>query len=443
MSVIPLEAWIALLSLFVAMMTASIHQVIHEMAWHDLEDYCRLQRRPELFGRIIDLRDEMALGSLMLQAISSAVAVVFLTLMLLGPSPAADLPVRQQWAIAGLAAFLLLVVNSWIPWAIARTFGEVFLFHTWRIWWVVAGLAWPLTVGARLLSAFFMRAGGLDDEEDDDEAAFEEEILSMVSEGEHDGLLQPKHADMIEGVMELDNFDVDKIMTPRNRVDAIEVSTSWEDAVNFIVTSGRTRIPVYRDTLDNIVGILYAKDVLRESMKPDHERRPLEKLIRKPLVVPASTRLDEMLRQFLERRVHMAIVMDEYGRVAGVVTIEDILEEIVGEIFDETDKDDEMDDIRMIHDNEALVSGTTHINRLNEALGLQLPEDEEYDTVAGLIMAHLNEIPRPGREIQWGNVKFRVEEANRRSINSVRVMVIDEEEASTAADSQNKPARSG
>jgi CBS domain containing-hemolysin-like protein len=212
-------------------------------------------------------------------------------------------------------------------------------------------------------------------------------------------------------------------MTPRSRVDALEIETEWAQMLTYVVESGRTRIPVYEDKIDNVVGILYAKDLLRESLRSESKRRPLQKLIRVPLEVPESKLLDEMLQIFLDEHVHMAIVKDEYGGVAGVVTIEDVLEEIVGEIVDETDED-EMDDIRRISATEAEVSGTTHVNRLNETMGLRLPEDQEFDTVSGLIMKELNEIPRSGRDLVMDNVRFRVEQSNRRCIELVHVEVL-------------------
>jgi len=231
---------------------------------------------------------------------------------------------------------------------------------------------------------------------------------------------------MIEGVMELDDSDVRSVMTSRSRVDAMELGTTWEDMINHVVESGRTRIPVYDEKIDNIVGLLYAKDLLRESLRNESKRRPLQKLLRAPLFVPEQTRLDEMLSQFLHARTHMAIVQDEYGGLAGVVTIEDVLEEIVGEIVDETDKD-RHEDITILNSEQADVEGSVYIYRLNEMLGLELPDEENFDTVSGLIMHHLQEIPRPGHELIIGKVQFNIQEATRRQIQSVRVTRLDDD----------------
>jgi CBS domain containing-hemolysin-like protein len=337
-----------------------------------------------------------------------------------------DLSTRSFSSIIVLVAFGLIFSSSWIPWAIARVASVEFLFRTWRWWWIISGLAWPLMIGGRFLSQMFARASG-QTEDDDEEEAFEDEILSMVSGGEQDGFIESDAADMIEGIMELDDTDVRSVMTPRSRVDAMELKTEWEDMLTRVVESGRTRIPVYQDEINNIVGILFAKDLLRESLRGESKRRPLQKLLREPIFVPEQQRLNAMLSQFLHCRTHLAIVQDEYGGMAGVVTIEDILEEIVGEIVDETDKDRNTD-ITVLNETQADVEGSVYIYRLNEELGLELPNEENFDTVSGLIMHHINEIPRPGHELIVGNVQFNIQEANRRQIQSVRVTVLDEDE---------------
>lgn len=401
--------------------------VLNEIAWHELEEYCKQKKQPELFGRIFDLRDQLALGAGIFQMIVTALTAVAMTGWLLDSRSVGDLSGRDLVSIFGLVAFCLVFSGSWIPWAVARIGSVPFLFRTWRWWWVVSALAWPLMLGGQFVSALIARASGQREDEDDEEEAFEDEILSMVSEGEHDGFLESDARDMIEGVMELDDNDVATAMTHRSKVDAMEEGTTWEEMVTFVVDSGRTRIPVYRNKIDNIVGLLYAKDLLRESLRSESKRRPLSKLLRDPLFVPESTLLDEMLSKFLHVRTHMAIVQDEYGGLAGVITIEDILEEIVGEIVDETDKD-KSEDITILNSHQADVLGTVHVDLLNETLGVELPEDDQFDTVSGLIMHQLNEIPRSGRELTLGRVQFNIQEANRRQIKSVRVTVLDEED---------------
>ena len=416
--------WLAAIGGWMLTVLAAIgHQVIREVSWHELEEYCQ-RKHVDFFGQIFDLRESISLGTLLLFMVSTGVAVTCSCYLLFA---GAELTFLRFWSSVATVCFGLLLCGSLIPWAVSQVSAHQFLFHTWRFWWVVSGLAFPLMVSAEYFEDTISRASGISEEEQEemDEEAAEDEIMSMVAEAEHDGHIDEDTRDMIEGVMELDDNDVSQIMTPRSRVDALEMDTDWEEMLTYVVESGRTRIPIYEAKFDNVVGVLYAKDLLRESLRSESKRRPLKKLVREPMEVPESTLLDEMLQKFLDQHVHMAIVKDEYGGVAGVVTIEDVLEEIVGEIVDEADLE-EMDDIKKLSATEAEVSGTTHLNRLNEALGLQLPEDQEFDTVSGLIMKELNEIPRTGRDVVVDNVRFRVEQANRRFIELVHVEILPE-----------------
>ena len=415
---------IAIAGWILTTLAAIAHQVVREVSWHDLEEYCQLKRN-DVFGQIFDSRESISLGTLILFMITLGITVVSTCFLFF--SGQVEVSVWMFWSRAALICFGLVFVGSLIPWAVAQVSATQFLYNTWRIWWLVSGIAYPFVVGANFVEDTLFRAKGISDEEQEEleEEAAEDEIMSIVAEAEHDGHIDEDTRDMIEGVMELDDCQVGQVMTPRSRVDALDIDTDWDDMLTYVVESGRTRIPVYEEKFDRVVGLLYAKDLLRESLRSESKRRPLKRLIREPMEVPASTLLDEMLQRFLDQHVHMAIVKDEYGGVAGVVTIEDVLEEIVGEIVDEADEE-EMDEIRKISSTHAEVTGTTHLNRLNEAMGLQLPEDQEFDTVSGLIMKELNEIPRAGREVVYDNVSFTVEQSNRRFIELVKVEILPE-----------------
>lgn len=428
--------WLMIGGFIATTMAATAAYVLQECSWHELEEYCQQKRKSDVFSRIFDYRDQMHFGAVILQMIATAVATCSAIGWLLRSRNFEALEWTGLLSMMGLVAFGLIFFSGWIPWAIERIGANQFLFHTWRWWWGVSAFAWPLLVGANVVSNLFVRASGQHEEEDDEEEAFEDEILSMVSEGEHDGFLEPDTADMIEGVMELDDTDVAAIMTPRSKIDALEVNTTWDEMLEFAVESGRTRIPVYEDKIDNIRGILYAKDLLRESMRSESKRRTMAKLLRTPIFIPDSTHLDEMLNKFLCNRVHLAIVQDEYGGLAGIVTIEDILEEIVGEIVDETD-DERAAEIEVLNDNEADVEGSVNIDVLNERMGLTLPEDDDYDTVSGLIMRELNEVPRSGHELVIGNVQFKIQQSSRRSIELVRITVLDENDEHAANGKSN------
>ena len=198
--------------------------------------------------------------------------------------------------------------------------------------------------------------------------------------------------------------------------------------VESVIESGHTRVPVYDKTRDDIVGILYSKDLLPELAKgPDEPRRPLAELLRKPLFVPETKPVDDLLQWFQKSRTHIAVVLDEYGGVSGLVTIEDVLEEIVGEIDDEYDQESE-DEIRKIDDDTCEALGRAHVDEINEAMGFDLPENEDFDTIGGFVFAEFGRVPAVGESITWQDaVRVTVLEASRRRVNRVRLERIRKE----------------
>ena len=418
--------WLMLFGLFLASVAATAAQALHHFGVHELEEYCRRRQNRQAFGKIVDLRERLALGAESLRIVSAVIAVSTAVLWYLSKQPSLPMPLLEWLKLIAVVSAVMLVGNGWIPIAASQLAAVPLIFHTWRIWWLVSAITWPMQYGSRLLSAVFQRASGNSENAGSEEDWLEDEIRSIMSEGERDGLLESGEADMIEGVMQLDEKDVCSVMTPRSKLDALEISSDWDSAVRFVVASGRTRIPVYEDKIDNIVGILFAKDLLRESLLPLENRTPLRRLVRQPMIVPESKMLDEMLRQFLTQHSHLAVIVDEYGGVAGIVTIEDILEEIVGEIEDESD-DAKPSVITMIDHHNLHAEGGAHIAVINKALGVELPDEDDFDTIAGLIMSRMKEIPRTGAELKLDNVKLRVQKATRRTIDRVEVQVVGEQ----------------
>jgi CBS domain containing-hemolysin-like protein len=419
--------WMMVFGFAVATFSAIAFHVIKEMPWHEMEDYCQLRSqktKADLFGTIFDQREKMELGAGVLQMVTLAIAVSSTVAWFLSPDGVPEMTPGRVLTTSGLIALALVVTQVWIPRAAAKFAAPAFLYRTWRWWRVVSLASFPFLMGERFVSEMFARASGQEEDEDADEEAVEDEILSLASEAQHDGLLESQTVDMLEGIMDLNDFTVTKVMKPRSGVDAMDVATDWKEMLTFVVQSGRTRIPIFEGKIDNIVGILFAKDLLRESLKKPIKRKSLSKLIRPPMTVLATTQLDTMLREFLAGRMHMAIVRDEYGGLAGVVTIEDVLEEIVGEIVDETDAEEEAL-IRRCGKLAIEVDGRAPIDMVNEELATQLPEVDDFATVAGLLMWELKELPRPGKQVVVDNVRFEVKEVNRRTIRTVRIEVID------------------
>jgi putative hemolysin len=254
-------------------------------------------------------------------------------------------------------------------------------------------------------------------EEEDDTA----EILRLA-EIETDGEpIEPEEREMIRGIIEMEDTTVREIMAPRIDIAALDETETLDDAVKLIVDKGLSRIPIYNETIDNITGIIYAKDLLRclaESRRPS-----LKEIARPPYFIPESKRVDELLAELRQSKVHIAIVVDEYGGTAGLVTIEDVLEEIVGEIQDEYDREEAT--MQRVNDREAIVDARVSLDDLNELLGLEI-ESEDFDTVGGFVYHQLGRMPAPGDEIQTDGFVLRVLSVAGRRVKKVRVAKVAE-----------------
>lgn len=414
---------VAATSLFVAHLAATATKVLHDIQWHELKDYARW-RDKNRFDVIHDHSEEVASGteSLMYLAIAIhcffGIAWIFKSRLMEFENP------TDAFFGVSIGTLVLLAGLVWLPKAIAEHAGTVFLYHSWTAWWIVAKLFRPLTYGSEIVNTLVQRLLGVTETESEEEA-LEEEILAMVVEGQHDGLLDVDTRDMIEGVIELDDANVADIMTPRDEMDVIPVELGWDEILEFVTNVGRTRIPVYNGSRNKFIGILYVKDLFSELRKPEPDRRSLGEILRKTWSVPTTMRLDELLQQFRQTRNHLALVLDEYNAIAGLVTIEDVLEEIVGEIVDESDKE-HVGEIRVISDREAEVLGRAHVEEVNETLGCDLPEDDEFDTISGFLMHQLGHIPRQGENVRWNGTLFTVLAATRRRAELVRIVDVED-----------------
>jgi CBS domain containing-hemolysin-like protein len=245
----------------------------------------------------------------------------------------------------------------------------------------------------------------------------EEELKMLVSVGEEEGVLEEEEREMIHGIFEMGDMRVREVMVPRTDLVAIEVNEPVEKAVDLVTKHGHTRIPVYEGNLDHIVGVLYAKDLLRAVVRG--EQKSLRDIARKPYFTPESNKVQDVLRDLRKNRVHMAIVVDEYGGTAGAVTIEDILEEIVGPIQDEYDIGEE-DEIQFISPNEVILDGRVSVDDVNELLKLDIAGDD-YDTIGGYVLNQLGATPKVGATLKLGNAELRVEAVQGTRIKKVRI----------------------
>ncbi len=405
---------LAVLCWAVTVLASTAARILVDFSTHDLRHYCRRRDRLTLFDRVMALHDDVALSSSIVAVLAQIGAVAAFTTWWVGQG-------GPVWSWLWLAVFVLGMVAAqvWIPNAIAAYWETPFLFHTWRFWRAAHQVLSPLRGLGRLIVRVAGRLAAAPHRLRDQEEEFEDEIRSMVTAGLHDGLLEADAREMIEGIIELSDVDVAEIMTPRSEIEALDVETDWSDLMKFVIRVGRTRIPVYEGKLDRIVGILHAKDLISELLRPLEERRSLRDLVRDAWFVPETKRVDELLREFRLTRKHLAVVLDEYQSVAGVVTIEDALEQIVGEIDDEYDQV-APPSITWVDPETADVLGRTPLDEVNEELGLDLAESDDYDTLAGWLVHRLKRIPDLGEQVPVDGVIATVVEGNGRSVARVR-----------------------
>ena len=245
----------------------------------------------------------------------------------------------------------------------------------------------------------------------------EEELRLLVTVGEEEGVLEEEETEMINSIFEFADTTVREVMVPRIDMVTLESDATVSQAVDIAMEGGFSRIPVYEENIDNIIGVLYTKDMLKQ-LREGHESVPIRTLVRPAYFVPETKKLDDLLREIRQRRIHMVIVIDEYGSVAGLVTIEDLVEEIVGDIRDEYDREENL--YEKVNPYEYIVDAKMSIDEFNELMETEL-ENEDYDTLGGFLYAQLDKIPVPGDTITFDGLTFTVMDTRGRRITKVRV----------------------
>ena len=249
--------------------------------------------------------------------------------------------------------------------------------------------------------------------------SFIDRLLRKVSVEENLDTLDTSALEMVKGIISLSESNVKEIMVPRIDVVSIPLDTPIAEIVTVISDCGHSRFPVYHETVDNIVGMLYAKDLLHYMIKEESEI-DLEKLIRPAYFVPESKKLDSLLREFQRRRVHIAVVVDEYGGTSGIVCLEDIIEEIVGEIQDEFDN--ETEELLKISDDVYLCDARVNLEWLNEQLGIELPEDD-FDTLGGFVFHLFGKIPVRYEKMSYQNIDFIIQNMEGHKIDTIKIVL--------------------
>ncbi len=284
---------------------------------------------------------------------------------------------------------------------------------------LVKGTAWllhPIVVVLSKITNFLLRMMG--GQVKRGPFVTEEELRLLVTVGEEEGVLEEDETEMIHSIFEFADTTVREVMVPRIDMVTLESDATVNEAVDIAMEGGFSRIPVFEDTIDNIVGVLYTKDMLKQ-LREGHENIPIRTLVRPAYYVPETKKLDDLLREIRQRRIHMVIVIDEYGSVAGLVTIEDLVEEIVGDIRDEYDREENL--YEKINQYEYMVDAKMSIDEFNELMETDL-KNENYDTLGGFLYAQLDKIPVPGDTITFENLTFTVMDTRGRRITKVRVV---------------------
>lgn len=350
----------------------------------------------------------------------------------------ADNPVGMDSAVEGTHTFAMLmgalVVFVWLwfvdigfAWAISEHIATPVVSGA--IFWLpmLRFISRPLVAPLLWLGEGIRRIAGVKEKDD-----LEDELRQVVEEGEKVGNIGEIERGMIEAVVDFRTATVDQIMTPRIDVEGVGYSDDVESFKEFIIEAGHSRYPVYIDDLDHIEGILYVKDLLPYVGRKSDDFK-LKAHLREAMLVPESRRIRDLLEDFKLKQVHMAIVLDEYGGTAGIVTIEDIVEEIVGEIHDEHEPDNEAEPtLAKQADGSVIVDARFYIDDLNDELGLSLPEDNDFDTVGGWVFATLGRIPVNDEVFILNNIEVTILEAEKTHIIKLQLRILAEDEITSS-----------
>jgi len=337
----------------------------------------------------------------------------------------------RLFIVCGGAWVGVLVFGVAVPYAWAKYAGEWLVVRC--IWFlsITRVICTPVLIFLSVVDPVIRRLAGVPVQ---DAASFadelEQEILNVITEGELHGAVDEEEKEMIESVIELGDMRVEEIMTPRTEVEALPIDADLRTVLALIKTKGHSRIPVYDENIDKILGILYAKDLLHRNSDSPFE---LRSLMRSAFYIPESKPVRDLLKELKSQKVHMAIVLDEYGGTAGLVTLEDILEELVGELADEYETPEPVG-IKRIDETTYEVDARMRIDDLEDEIDVELPDDNDYETIGGFVFARLGRIPRVGEKCEHNNIALEVIGAEPRRITRLR-MVISPQNGSTAPSS--------
>ena len=322
-----------------------------------------------------------------------------------------------------ILSYFSLVFGELVPKRLAQKYPERIAFGAVKTVRAFGIIMLPFVRLLTFSTNGILRLMGIDPNANDKNVT-EEEIRMMVDVGSESGSIEDDEKEMIENIFEFNDKEVSEIMTHRTKIVSLPIDATYDEVMHIAIDERYTRIPVYKDTIDDIVGILHIKDLLGYSLRGERSGEfCLQSLLRPPLVVPETKNLSSLFREMQKGRMQLAVVVDEYGGTAGIASIEDMLEEIVGNITDEFDEEEQQ--IVRLDDGDLLVSGDTPLSEIEDVLDIDLP-DEDYDTIAGFVIHLLDRIPDESEtpEVTYGNVVVKVVSIEEKWISKIRIHVL-------------------
>ena len=404
-------------ALFISGFLGLLHDALEHIPSSKVLSLMPAGKRRERLASLLANPDSLLLSTSLLKL---SFELSFLALLL--PLVASDGKVDLSALLGAIAIGVpcLLLFSEALPRALARRRGEHVLasclipFHALQL---------PITpiVGLlRLLRDAALRASHMEEGDLSQQQAVEE-LREVIEETGHTGELEQSEREMLENVIEFHDVDVSAIMTPRTDIRGIELSEGLPAALKIAVDEGLSRVPVYEGSIDTIVGYINVRLVLKLLAKSELEEAKIRDHLQPALFVPETQRVSVLLADFREERQKMAIILDEYGGTSGLVTIGDVFAELVGELQDEFSDEEEQEEIRKIGPGVSEVDGAARLDEVNEALELGLPEQEDYETLAGFILSELGRIPCAGDNFKRNEVLYEVTEASDRRVICVRI----------------------
>ncbi|MFO7956101.1 MAG: hemolysin family protein [Candidatus Brocadiia bacterium] len=397
----------------VVFLAALAESALHYLSWSRLEDKLGDQSTRERYAGYLEHTRAMSALCVAVRIVAVVAMVAFIAVS------AGDQPGRLLPSMLMAGAMVLLAELT------ARLIGR-----RWSA--AVLGAFLPVLYWAVLPLRLLVPGSERPDQQEAPEPgvveAAKEEIRVAIEDGAVEGALEAEEKEMIEGILKFRQVDVAQVMTPRTEIESLEADTPLPEALEKLEAFHHSRVPVYDETLDKVMGIVYVKDLLSAAREANGEGKTLRDVMREPFFTPETRTLGPLLQHFQDEHVQIAIVLDEYGGVSGVISVEDIMEEIVGEIEDEYDEEDQQNRVRLRSSGGIVADARVRIDELNEEFGLDIPEDEGYDTIGGYVTSCFARVPEPGEEFRTDGLLIRVLQSDPRRVRRIFLKRFEDDE---------------